>query len=200
MGSDHARRALMIGTLLLSTLALPAPAQQGPQLRQQIAATLVRPGPGYMQAFHWQHVPDIIVLYFGADWCSACHRLTPELLRVRNALRAAGADTEVVFVSQDHSEAQLRRYMHAQAMPWPALDYHRIEHIQALRRLAGMAPPNLVLLGGNGQVLANGWDGRRYRGTAAVMHCWLQVAAPHPTNQLLAASSAHDATCSAPTE
>ncbi|WP_270996162.1 hypothetical protein, partial [Listeria seeligeri] len=68
----------------------------------------------------------------------------PTLRSVRDALREAGADTDVVYVSLDESEAALWRYMHAQDMPWPVLDPRRAKRMPALQALAGLGPPNLV--------------------------------------------------------
>jgi hypothetical protein len=42
----------------------------------------------------------------------------------------------------------------------------------ALQALAGPAPPNLVLIDAQGTVLANGWQGRHYRGLQPVLQEW----------------------------
>jgi thiol-disulfide isomerase/thioredoxin len=161
--------------LLLGLVAPPASAQQGPQLREEISAALVSVEAERTRPFRWQREPAVLALYFGADWCAPCHAFAPTLVRTRDALRAAGADTEVVYVSQDESEAQMRRYMRQQGMPWPAIDYRRIQRIPALHRLAGNAPPNLVLLDREGNVLASAWQGNRYLGLEAVMRRWLEL-------------------------
>lgn len=173
-------RRTLAGLLLL--IALPAMARgDGAQLRRDIAASLVTAEATQTRAFRWQREPEIIALYFGADWCAPCHAFVPTLRQVRDALRAAGADTEVVYVSQDESESQMRRYMRAQQMPWPAIDYRRIQRLPALQRLAGEAPPNLVLIDRDGAVLASAWQGLHYRGPAAVLREWITVAAPDGT-------------------
>ncbi|MFY1080075.1 hypothetical protein, partial [Escherichia coli] len=74
------------------------------------------------------------------------------------------------------SESALRRYMHAQNMPWPVLDPRRAARMPALQALAGLAPPNLVLIDADGTVLANGWQGRRYEGLQAVLKEWTKRA------------------------
>ncbi|KAG1401467.1 hypothetical protein G6F59_013036 [Rhizopus arrhizus] len=66
--------------------------------------------------------------------------------------------------------------MRAQAMPWPVLDPRRARRMPALQALAGLAPPNLVLIDADGKVLANGWQGRRYEGLQPVLKQWTKQA------------------------
>jgi len=142
-------------------------------LRESIAGALVRPEAQRFVAYRWEREPDILALYFGAEWCAPCHAFVPELKRVHAALKQAGADTEVVYVSLDESEREMRRYMRAQDMPWPAIDHRRLPAMPAVRALGGIAPPNLVLLDRDGNVLASGWDERRYTGLAPVLRSWV---------------------------
>lgn len=163
---------------MLLGLALAGPlAAHDDTLRDSIANALTVPTAQRMVAHRWPREPEIVALYYGADWCAPCHAFVPELKRVHAALRAAGADTEVVYVSLDESEGDMRRYMRRQQMPWPAIDYRRLPALPAIRRFGGMAPPNLVLIDREGRVLDSAWDGRRYRGLQSVLKTWIQ----HPT-------------------
>ncbi|KAG1257373.1 hypothetical protein G6F68_009334 [Rhizopus microsporus] len=152
-------------------------------LHAQVSASLMRPEQRSLRPMQWPAPPKLVALYFGADWCAPCHAFVPTLRSVRDALREAGADTEVVYVSLDESEAALRRYMRAQAMPWPVLDPRRARRMPALQALAGLAPPNRVLIDADGKVLANGWQGRRYEGLQPVLKQWTkQAVAPQGGN------------------
>lgn len=142
-------------------------------MRDAIANALVVPGEQRSETYRWPREPRIVALYFGADWCAPCHAFVPELERVHAALRATGADTEVVYVSLDTSESEMRRYMRRQSMPWPAIDYRRLKALPAIRALGGPAPPNLVLLDRDGTVIASGWQGRRYTGLRPVLAAWV---------------------------
>ena len=144
-----------------------------PELRADIATHLVRPEGAAFSAYAWDREPDIVALYFGADWCGPCHAFIPTLREVRNALQDAGASTEVVYVSLDSRESDMRRYMRRQAMPWPAIDHRRLRGLAAIRALGGTAPPNLVLVDRQGRVLASAWDGRRYSGLQQVLQHWV---------------------------
>ncbi|MCD9031872.1 redoxin domain-containing protein [Luteimonas sp. Y-2-2-4F] len=178
--SRSSARLALAAALAWATAAAPArandPAPAPPGLREAVAGALVRPQGPRFAAYRWPREPEIVALYYGADWCAPCHAFVPELRAVHDALRAAGADTEVVYVSLDASEREMHRYMARQAMPWPAIDHRRVERMPGLRALGGMAPPNLVLLDRDGTVLASGWAGRRYEGLAPVLRAWVERA------------------------
>ncbi len=135
----------------------------------------MRPEQRSLRPMQWSPPPKLVALYFGADWCAPCHAFVPTLRSVRDALREAAPITEVVYVSLDERESALRRYMHAQDMPCrcgPA----RAARMPALQALAGLAPPNMVLIDADGTVLANGWQGRRYEGLQPVLKEWMKRA------------------------
>ncbi|MCD9097280.1 alkyl hydroperoxide reductase [Luteimonas fraxinea] len=173
---------------LLTALLLASIAQAGerappdPSLRGDIAAALVRPDGARFVPYRWAREPEIVALYFGADWCAPCHAFVPTLREIRDTLRAAGADTEVVYVSLDNAESDMRRYMRRQAMPWPAIEHRRLRALPAIRALGGVAPPNLVLVDRQGRVLASAWQGRRRTGLQDVLQVWREHVAPTPVH------------------
>lgn len=182
--------ALLCVGLLTATGATAAPAV--PELRARIADALVVPAPARAVPYRWDHEPAILALYFGADWCAPCHAFVPELRRVRDALQAAGADTEVVYVSLDTSERAMHRYMRQQAMPWPAIDHRRLQALPALTALGGIAPPNLVLIDRDGTLLASGWDGRSRLGLQPVLETWRRAVADEAAGDALSLLSQGD--------
>lgn len=176
---------MLLGLLCAALWVTPIVARASdPELRRQINENLVTPTAKRLTRTAWDREPGIVALYFGASWCGPCHAFTPELVRIRAALKAAGADTEVVYISLDESEQDMRRYMRAQAMPWPAIEFRKLRSLSALRALGGLGPPNLVLIDKRGEVLANGWQGHRYVGLKPVLEDWLarlEKATPLPT-------------------
>jgi len=181
--ASRARRRVWLSMVLLASVAQAGErAPVDPTLRGDIASALVRADGARFTAYRWDREPDIVALYFGADWCAPCHAFVPRLREVRDALRAAGADTEVVYVSLDSAESDMRRYMRLQAMPWPAIAHHRLRSLPAVRALGGIAPPNLVLIDRDGRVLASAWQGRRRTGLQHVLQQWADrvAAAPPP--------------------
>lgn len=157
---------------MLVIIAPPSYADEA-ALRTQIADALVTPTAERMVAHHWPRKPEVIVLYFGADWCAPCHAFAPTLRELRDRLRAFGADTEVVYVGLETSASATHRYMRRQAMPWPAIDPRRLTALPQMRALGGPAPPSLVLIDANGTVIASSWQGRRYLGLQPVMRAWV---------------------------
>ncbi len=78
----------------------------------------------------------VIGLYFSADWCPPCHRVTPHLAAIYRSFKAQhprATDWEVVFVSSDRDEAAFQQ--HHATMPWPALPYRGRTAKDALSRL-----------------------------------------------------------------
>jgi len=170
--------------ILLLLLPFAAATAADDSLRTTIAHALVRPEGARLTPYQWEVEPDIIALYFGADWCPPCHAFTPELREVYETLKGNGANTEVVYLSLDTTESDMRRYMRQSAMPWPAIPPRRLRTLPALNALAGPAPPNLVLIDRAGNILANGWEGRRYLGLQSVLQVWMQQFTPVAGNPL----------------
>lgn len=62
----------------------------------------------------------IVCLYFSAAWCGPCKAVTPKLAALHEQSKGA---LEVVFVSQDRSEAEQLKYMREAKMKWPAVKW-----------------------------------------------------------------------------
>lgn len=168
MTGSRRQRCLPMALLLL---LLPGAVQAGDW--DAIAQSLVLPTERHFSAYRWSRPPDVIAVYFGAAWCSYCHAFLPHLLHAHARLKASGANTEVVFFSLDQSQRDMHRYMRNEQMPWPAIDYRRRPSLPALQALGGPAPPGLVILSRDGQVLANAWQSRHYPGPYAALDAWL---------------------------
>lgn len=167
------RRALLACALLAPALGARAAGERADGLPQRIGGWLQRPDArGVLEPMRWERSPALLAIFFGAHTCGPCRAFTPTLIGVRNALRAAGADTEVVYAALDDRAADVRRTMLDTGMPWPALDVRRAGIDPTMRRLASLATPNLVLVERGGAVLASAWEGRRYPGLEPVLRRW----------------------------
>jgi nucleoredoxin len=87
----------------------------------------------------------VVGIYFSAHWCPPCRGFTPELVKQYEAIKAAGKDFEMVFVSSDKSDEGFKEYFGE--MPWLALPYADRAAKNALSKCFGVSGiPSLVLL------------------------------------------------------
>jgi nucleoredoxin len=87
----------------------------------------------------------VVGLYFSAHWCPPCRGFTPELVKKYEAIKAAGKDFEIVFVSSDREEEDFKSYYGE--MPWLALPYADRSAKGELSKCFGVEGiPSLVLL------------------------------------------------------
>ncbi len=110
----------------------------------------------------------LIALYYSAKWCGPCRKFTPQLVDYYNRVISQQPDVEFVFVSADHSASEMQNYMREAKMPWPALDFSKIDN-NAVRKYAGKGIPCLVLVDQTGRVISNSYDGEKYLGPQKVL-------------------------------
>jgi nucleoredoxin len=109
-----------------------------------------------------------VLVYFSANWCPPCRAFTPELVAYYHA-HGGGKAFQLLFVSNDQSAGAMRAYMREDDMPWWGVRFGS-ESARALRKAyAGDGIPCLVLLDGEGRVLADSYVGGRYVGPRAVL-------------------------------
>ena len=108
-------------------------------------------------------------IYFSAHWCGPCRRFTPQLAEFYRQFKAGHPELELIFVSSDHSEAEMEAYMREAAMPWPAIQYRKVRSASAIRKYAGRGIPCLVLVDPDGKVLSHSYDGDTYVGPGKVV-------------------------------
>uniref|UniRef100_A0A183G8J2 Thioredoxin-like_fold domain-containing protein n=1 Tax=Heligmosomoides polygyrus TaxID=6339 RepID=A0A183G8J2_HELPZ len=64
----------------------------------------------------------LVALYFSAHWCPPCRKFTPILKSFYNELLSS-EKFEVVFVSDDHTEEELKEYMEECHGDWFCIPY-----------------------------------------------------------------------------
>ena len=104
---------------------------------------------------------DHFLLFFSAGWSPGCKKFTPALVKFYRAAKAAGANFEIVFVSLDDSEEEMRQYMGTQKMPWPALRFDALNELEFVRQAAGRGVPCLAALDARGLILAHSYKQRK---------------------------------------
>lgn len=110
----------------------------------------------------------IIGIYFSAHWCPPCRGFTPSLVKFYNELIKQGKSFEIVFVSSDRSEDDMKKYMDDMNMPWLALPFGD-KHKQSLsEKFEIRSIPSLILIDAAGNVITkNGRGDVSKKGTEA---------------------------------
>src|SRR4051812_48783872 len=119
-------------------------------------------------------------LMFSAGWCPPCRAFAPHLLDNYRKLRAQYPEFELVLVSNDRSEGAMFDYMREENMPWPAIKYSELHNLEQITALCGPGIPCLVLVDGNGKVLADSFKGSDYLGPGSVLEAtWRTLQKDH---------------------
>jgi nucleoredoxin len=111
----------------------------------------------------------LIAIYFSAHWCPPCRKFTPELVEYYNRVAPLHPEFEVIFFSFDRSNYAMQNYMRDTSMPWPAIDYQKLEGKDAIKKYAGSGIPCLVLVDSAGRVISDSFAGSQYLGPGKVL-------------------------------
>jgi thiol-disulfide isomerase/thioredoxin len=94
------------------------------------------------------------VLYFGAGWCSDCRKFSPKLVASYNAQTSSQRGYEVLYISQDRTEAEMRQFIMKEGMRWPAVAYDKVAGAADLNRYhPNKSIPWLAVIDRSGTVL-----------------------------------------------
>ena len=94
----------------------------------------------------------VVAIYFSASWCGTCRMFTPKLAKFyKRAAKKNGI--EVVFVSQDKTDSEMKSYMKKYSMPWHAVSFED-EAGKALKKEFKVSRiPTLIVIGKDGKVI-----------------------------------------------
>jgi len=176
---EQAEEARKRNTLYQSQLAQTAAAaaktlpggSSSDEFARSIRGKLVTSKNGILHTFNNQALEKkkLIGLYFAGKWCPSCRKFTPQLVEFYNRIAASHPELEIIFVSSDRSPAAMEAYMNDSQMPWPAVAFDNTADNEALRRYAGNGIPCLVLVGADGKVISDSYDGKTYLGPSKVL-------------------------------
>lgn len=111
---------------------------------------------------------DYFAVYFSAHWCPPCRRFTPELVKFYKEAKAKNPNFEIIFVSADNSENDMRKYMEETGMTWPAVKYSMARN-NPLNQYAQRGIPNLVFADKTGKVLSASYQNGQFVGPYKVL-------------------------------
>ncbi len=169
-------RFLAFSIFLLS--ALGSYAGDAPmKMESLLQGRLVRPvvdqraaeATGLFSSYTADRVYDYYLVYFSAHWCPPCKVFTPKLVQYYNNKQLNDKGIQVILVSQDYTERDMRQYMLGAGMPWPALAFEWKDKLDFINKLAGPGIPDLIFLDAAGTILADSFDGAKYLGPDRVL-------------------------------
>lgn len=129
------------------------PAGAPGRMWEDLDGKLVDAVSGTPAAFDKQARPRFLAFYRGAAWCAPCREFSPSLVKVYNELKPQYPGLEVIFISADHSPAEMRAYAKEAAFPWRAVPANRVADLHLISPLFGDAIPQLVVTDRHGEVL-----------------------------------------------
>ncbi|VDM56636.1 unnamed protein product [Angiostrongylus costaricensis] len=95
----------------------------------------------------------MIALYFSAMWCPHCRQFTPKLTRFYSALKDSGKDFEIVLVSRDREDEDLKEYLTEHCGGWFGIPFGDERIKKFLEKYEVPTIPALKVLNADGSVL-----------------------------------------------
>lgn len=101
---------------------------------------------------------DFLLLYMASDWSPASRAFTPKLVDYYKK-ESGGHLFQVLFISSDNGEREMRAFMKKAKMPWPAVVFHSKSNKILKKRYEVKGTPRLILLNKNGKTIADSFRG-----------------------------------------
>jgi hypothetical protein len=99
---------------------------------------------------------ELIGLYFAAYVSRPCRIFTPKLRSFYSRIKGKKLPFEIVFISFDETEQNMRRHMETRTMPWPAIPFgsRSIKQLQEKYgvRMGGL--PQLIIVDPTGKIIS----------------------------------------------
>ncbi|RCN32041.1 antioxidant, AhpC/TSA family [Ancylostoma caninum] len=95
----------------------------------------------------------MIALYFSAMWCPSCRQFTPKLGRFYKELKEAGKNFEIVLVSRDREDEDLKEYLTEHCGGWVGIPFGDERIQQFLAKYEVPTIPALKVLKADGSIL-----------------------------------------------
>ncbi|CAA88726.1 protein-disulfide reductase [Caenorhabditis elegans] len=95
----------------------------------------------------------VVGLYFSASWCPPCRQFTPKLTRFFDEIRKKHPEFEVVFVSRDREDGDLREYFLEHMGAWTAIPFGTPRIQELLEQYEVKTIPSMRIVKPNGDVV-----------------------------------------------
>jgi len=114
--------------------------------------------------------PDYVLIYFSAGWCGPCHNFSPSLVRFyEQNKKLVGKRFDVIWISRDRSEAEMKEYAQELKFPWLAVAWNQLAEVPIAQAHSGGGIPGLVMLDSKGAVVAASFVDGKYVGADSVL-------------------------------
>jgi len=94
-----------------------------------------------------------LVFYRGAGWCGPCREFSPSLVKFYKEMKPTHPEFDIVFISADHSAAEMHAYAKDEGFTWSAVPAERDPQLLLINPLFGDTIPQLVVTDRYGKVL-----------------------------------------------
>ncbi|GMT14823.1 hypothetical protein PFISCL1PPCAC_6120, partial [Pristionchus fissidentatus] len=95
-----------------------------------------------------------VIFYFSAHWCPPCRRFSKILKKFYDECRSIRSDIEVVFVSSDRSDSEMREYLSVQS-DWFYIPFGHTSISDLSRRFGVGGIPCVVVVSPSGEVITS---------------------------------------------
>ncbi|KAI6176228.1 Antioxidant, AhpC/TSA family [Aphelenchoides bicaudatus] len=95
----------------------------------------------------------VVALYFSAGWCPPCRAFTPKLKAFYEKLAAAGKNFEVIFISRDRAEEDLKEYYQDHHGKWTYLPFGSPQIQDYLAKYEVKTIPSMKVIKPDGTVI-----------------------------------------------
>lgn len=137
---------------------------------QEIEGKVVSLRTGKKARVNPKSPPDYVVLYFSAGWCGPCHAFSPSLVSFyEQHKKQVGKRFEIIWISRDHSAAEMDAYAKELKFAWLAIPWEKLEEIPMTKAYGPSGIPDLVVLDAKGAVVASSYRGSVYLGAESAL-------------------------------
>jgi len=146
------------------------PSPDGHRVLQELDGKLFSLRTGKKAKLNANAPPEYVVLFFAAGWCPGCQKFSPDLVRFyEQHKRDAGKRFEIVWISRDHSEADMKQYAKSHGFAWLAVAWDKLGVIPTTQAHDPQGVPNVILLNAKGVLLGDSYVGLEYKGPEPVL-------------------------------